>query len=91
MEEAEIRLWVEDEGPGLPSQAVESLFAPFARSPGEEPEESGMGLGLYVVKSIVERHGGRVEAEGGGPGARMCVVLPREEAERGTDEDPRRR
>jgi signal transduction histidine kinase len=52
------------------------------RSPGEEPEESGMGLGLFIVKSIVERHGGRVEARAADhPGAdergtRMCVILP---------------
>jgi signal transduction histidine kinase len=69
----EVILWVEDEGPGLPGGAVASLFEPFARGPGEEddeePEQSGMGLGLWIVKSIVERHGGRVEVRGaGGPG-----------------------
>jgi signal transduction histidine kinase len=74
----EISLWVEDEGPGLPPGGGVLLFERFMRSPGEEPAESGMGLGLFIVKSIVERHGGRVEARAAGPagGTRMCVVLP---------------
>jgi signal transduction histidine kinase len=85
---SEVLVWVEDEGPGLPPDAGASLFARFVRSPGEEPAESGLGLGLYIVKSIVERHGGRVVAgEGqGGRGTRMSLALPREPR----DEDPRR-
>jgi signal transduction histidine kinase len=68
-----VTLWVEDEGPGLPPGADATLFERFMRSPGEEPEESGMGLGLWIVKSIVERHGGSVEARRaarGGDGGR---------------------
>lgn len=73
-------LWVEDEGPGLPPDSGDRLFERFMRSPGEEPRESGMGLGLFIVKSIVERHGGRVEARDreGRTGTRMCVILPAE-------------
>src|SRR3989442_1481636 len=56
--DADIVLWVEDEGPGLPPESGDRLFERFMRSPGEEPRESGMGLGLFIVKSIVERHGG---------------------------------
>ncbi|RPJ43073.1 MAG: HAMP domain-containing protein, partial [Candidatus Latescibacterota bacterium] len=74
--EKELRIWVEDQGPGLPAGTVESLFQRFIRSPEEEPEPRGMGLGLYIVKSIVERHGGRVEASSAPVGTRMCVVLP---------------
>jgi signal transduction histidine kinase/HAMP domain-containing protein len=75
---SEVVLWVEDEGPGLPPEAGDRLFGRFMRSPGEEPRESGMGLGLFIVKSIVERHGGRVEARSrsGATGTRMCVILP---------------
>lgn len=80
LSDAEITLWVEDRGPGLPPGGGAEIFRRFYRSPGEEPSESGLGLGLWIVKSIVERHQGRVEARGasGGAGTRMCVVLPRQ-------------
>ena len=73
-----VTLWVEDQGPGLPDPAVHSLFARFVRSRTEEPEQGGVGLGLWIVKSIVERHGGRVDAHSSPTGARLCVTLPRE-------------
>ncbi|PYS97122.1 MAG: hypothetical protein DMF50_01855 [Acidobacteria bacterium] len=77
---AEIVLWVEDQGPGLPPGDGASLFGRFVRAAGAEPEPGGLGLGLWIVKSIVERHRGRVEAGSGsgGSGTRVCVVLPRE-------------
>ena len=85
----EVLLWVEDQGPGLPqdrpNQSARSVFGRFMRSSeDEEPEQSGMGLGLWIVQSIVERHGGAVEAVPGedGIGTRMVVRLPREAAER---------
>lgn len=55
-----IVLWVDDEGPGPDQPDDASLFQQFRRSGGEDPEESGLGLGLFIVNSIVERHGGRV-------------------------------
>jgi signal transduction histidine kinase len=55
-----IRAWVEDEGPGPELAGDTTLFEAFRRSSGDDPEQSGLGLGLYIVKSIVERHGGRV-------------------------------
>jgi signal transduction histidine kinase len=73
-----VTLWVEDEGPGLPPGAGATLFERFVRAAGEEPAESGMGLGLWLVHSIVQRHGGSVEAESrrDGPGTRIRIVLP---------------
>lgn len=81
-------LWVEDEGPGIPGGAGRSLFERFVRAPGreDEPEQSGMGLGLWIVQSIVERHGGTVEARREGAGTRVRVTLPRCPAARGVAE-----
>jgi signal transduction histidine kinase len=76
----QVVLWVDDEGPGLPAAAESGreLFRRFVRSPEQmgEPEQSGMGLGLWIVQSIVERHGGTVEAQRREPGTRMRVALP---------------
>jgi len=79
-------LWVEDEGPGVPEGSgagASTLFERFVRAPGreEEPEQSGMGLGLWIVQSIVERHGGTVEARREGAGTRIRVALPVQESE----------
>jgi signal transduction histidine kinase len=76
--EREIELWVEDEGPGLPAGPVDAVFERFTRSAADEPAQSGMGLGLWIVKSVVERHGGRVRPSRLDRGTRMSVVLPRE-------------
>jgi signal transduction histidine kinase len=58
----EVSVWVEDEGPGVPDLDRASIFDRFYRSADAEPEPKGLGLGLWIVKSIVERHGGRVGA-----------------------------
>jgi signal transduction histidine kinase len=55
--------WVEDEGPGPKDPEDTGLFEQFHRSGGEDPQESGLGLGLFIVRSIVERHGGTVSLE----------------------------
>jgi K+-sensing histidine kinase KdpD len=57
-----VTTWVEDEGPGVPEIESNSIFDRFYRGGGQEPEPGGLGLGLWIVKSIVERHGGTVAA-----------------------------
>jgi signal transduction histidine kinase len=57
-----VTTWVEDEGPGVPELETGSIFERFSRGVGEEPEPGGLGLGLWIVKSIVERHGGAIAA-----------------------------
>ena len=55
------------------------LFARFRRG-GTEPEPAGLGLGLWLVKSIIERHGGSVSFERTAAGrTRFTVTLPRGE------------
>jgi signal transduction histidine kinase len=59
----EIELWVEDEGPGVPGGSAGVIFERFQRGLGTEPEAPGLGLGLWIVKSILERHGGSIRVE----------------------------
>jgi signal transduction histidine kinase len=70
-------LCVEDRGPGVPPDERERIFEPFYRLPGASEREGGVGLGLSLVKSIAERHGGHVRCEPReGGGARFVVALP---------------
>lgn len=74
-----VTVWVEDEGAGLPPLREGSdLFAPFKRSPHEEPSQRGSGLGLAIVHAIVVAHGGevRLAAPARRNGARIGIVLP---------------
>jgi len=73
----EVSLWVEDEGPGVADPGRGSIFERFYRAAEQEPEPRGLGLGLWIVKSIVERHGGRVAAARTDAGrTRFTVTLP---------------
>jgi signal transduction histidine kinase len=72
-QEIRILAWVEDEGPGPPDGALESVFERFNRG-GVEPAPSGMGLGLSISRSIAERHGGTLIASRT-PGARTRFTL----------------
>ncbi|MEO8444484.1 MAG: ATP-binding protein [Gammaproteobacteria bacterium] len=72
-----VETWVEDAGAGLPDLADGAIFDRFYRGKDEEPEPTGLGLGLWIVKSIVDRHGGEVSAGRTTEGrTRFSVVLP---------------
>jgi signal transduction histidine kinase len=72
----EARIWVRDEGPGIPSQEQRLIFERFARSHSVRGS-SGAGLGLSIVKAIAEAHGGRVELDSTlGAGAQFTIVIP---------------
>jgi signal transduction histidine kinase len=57
-ESGDVRIEIVDEGPGLPESELEKVFDRFYRAPGDATE--GSGLGLAVVRGLVERLGGRV-------------------------------
>jgi hypothetical protein len=67
------RLTVRDAGIGLSPQNFDSLFDPFVTS-----KSGGMGIGLFVSRSIIERHRGRLWAEPnkGAPGATFSFSIP---------------
>ena len=68
---------VNDRGPGVPATLRERIFEPFYRLPGASERNGGVGLGLALVKSIAERHGGSVRCEDRpGGGASFVICLP---------------
>ena len=73
-----IDLFVADHGPGIPAAEREKIFERFYRLGSElRRETQGVGIGLSVVKHIVEAHGGRVRVEGeAGKGSRFVIELP---------------
>jgi len=80
-----IRICIEDEGPGIPSDVLPRIFDPFftTKSPGK-----GTGLGLSVCHGIVSEHGGQIWVESeAGEGTRFYVQIPLISVETGTGED----
>jgi two-component system sensor histidine kinase KdpD len=72
----QVRLCIEDRGPGLPAGREESLFQKFERG-SRESALPGVGLGLAICRAIVQAHGGHIHAENReGGGARFIVTLP---------------
>jgi signal transduction histidine kinase len=79
----EVVLRIHDEGVGIPPDEVEHVFERFYRARTSSARQyGGLGLGLHIAATIVERHGGRIWAESPGPGqgTTCCVVLPAFEA-----------
>ena len=73
-----VELRVTDHGPGVPPAMRERIFEPFFRLPGASEREGGVGLGLALVRTIAQRHGGQVQcADNPGGGACFVVRLPR--------------
>jgi signal transduction histidine kinase len=76
---ATITLRVRDQGIGISPSEAKRIFRRFYRIPGAMATRiKGTGLGLFIVRSVVARHGGKVYAESGGPGhgSTFIVQLP---------------
>jgi signal transduction histidine kinase len=73
-----VRLWVEDQGEGIPAGEQARIFELFYRRGSElRRETKGVGIGLSIVKHIAEAHGGRVIVESTvGHGSRFALELP---------------
>ncbi len=70
---------VKDQGPGIPKSELKRVFRRFYRVPGPLASRvKGTGLGLYIVRSVAKRHGGRAwaESEGPGHGSTFALQLP---------------
>lgn len=82
--DSEAALTVRDNGIGIDADTLPRVFEPFAQAErGADRRHGGLGLGLALVKGLVELHGGRVRAAsgGGGQGTEFVVTLPSGERE----------
>jgi CheY-like chemotaxis protein len=82
-EQQGLAITVDDDGVGIPTELLQRVFERFVQV-GHHADSAGggLGIGLSVVKSLVEMHGGRVAAESTGPGggSRFTIWLPRAQA-----------
>ncbi len=79
-------IWVEDEGPGIPAGDPKALFERFRRGEHNEPDSPGLGLGLWIVRSIIERHAGTANVLRTAQGrTRFVVTLPLASAPHGRE------
>jgi signal transduction histidine kinase len=73
----EVELAVVDRGIGIPSESSNLLFQRYYRTSAGKARASGLGLGLYIARLIVEAHGGRIEVSSEvGQGSTFKVTLP---------------
>ncbi len=76
VEDKFVSVRVRDQGPGIPKMELKQIFKRFYRVPGPlATRVKGTGLGLYIVRSVAKRHGGRAWAESEGPGRGSTFVL----------------
>jgi two-component system sensor histidine kinase PfeS len=68
-------LWIDDDGPGVAEQALESIFEPFVRLNANRPGGDGFGLGLAIARSMVRLQGGDLWAENRSTGLRLNLRL----------------
>ncbi len=75
---AQVVLTVENTGARIPAEALPHLFEAFYRAePSRSRATGGSGLGLYLVRMIVERHGGTCRIENSADGVRFTALIPR--------------
>ncbi|TMQ70756.1 MAG: histidine kinase, partial [Candidatus Eisenbacteria bacterium] len=75
----EVAISIRDSGSGIPAEMLPRVFDLFAQADGSSSRsQGGLGIGLTLVKMLVEMHGGTVEAHsaGNGMGSTFTVLLP---------------
>jgi signal transduction histidine kinase len=76
-DDRDVTIIVEDDGPGIPVEHVEEVFAPFFRLEASRSRETGgVGLGLSIARAIARQHGGDIILSQRAPGLQAAVILP---------------
>lgn len=70
-----VEIYFRDSGKGIPPGDLKRIFKRFYRVQDAASDARGTGLGLFIVKSVIERHGGRVSAQSRGPGTGSTFVV----------------
>jgi signal transduction histidine kinase len=74
-----VQLDVTDQGIGIAPESLKTVFERYGRAPAGRAAASGLGLGLYIARLIVEAHGGRIEVSSElGVGSTFSLILPSE-------------
>lgn len=79
IEPGQVVIRVRDNGPGIPADLLPNLFDMFIKAPqNQENAQRGLGIGLSLVKELVELHGGKVSVRSAGPGqgSEFTIELP---------------
>ena len=79
-EEADVRLEVTNSGPAIERSALDQIFDPLKRGPAHSDSQntdSGLGLGLYIVREVARAHGGEVYVRSDKAETVFVVRLPR--------------
>ncbi len=73
-----VDICVDDQGPGIPLEEIEQVFAPFYRlEQSRSRETGGVGLGLSIARAIARQHGGNIHFSPNTPGLHAVLSLPR--------------
>ena len=79
LEDNLVKFWIRDTGNGIPASEQERIFDRFARAKNSRRRSSGSGLGLSIVKAVVEAHGGAINLQSKlGIGSTFTLVFPLE-------------
>jgi signal transduction histidine kinase len=76
---SEIKIYIVDQGPGIPEEQLDRVFEPYVRLEGSRNRNTGgAGLGLSIARNIAHAHGGRLTLRNRiGAGLEAAVILPR--------------
>ena len=67
-----------DQGAGIPSSRIDHIFNKFSRIPNDAPGEHGSGLGLYITKQIIHKHGGEISISSSSEnGTAVTITIPK--------------
>jgi signal transduction histidine kinase len=76
-DERNVRVAVEDQGPGIPARHIPHIFDPFYQATQERRAKRGFGLGLHIARTLVDCHGGRIWVEAApGQGTSFIFTVP---------------